>query len=136
MARFITVTPRFAVSPQLAAEDVAAARAAGVTLIINNRPDGESPDQPSSAELEDAAKQQGLDYAHIPVVGRPSSDQAVAMSRAVAATSGKALAFCRSGRRSIATWALGELEDGARSRDELLGLAAAAGYDLSDVLSR
>jgi uncharacterized protein (TIGR01244 family) len=135
MTQVRAVTPKFAVSGQLALADVAEARALGFNLIINNRPDGESPDQPSGAEIEAAARREGLDYAHIPVVGRPSPDQAQAVLRAVAGTSGKALAFCRSGNRSISAWALGELADGG-DRDDILRLAAAAGFDLSGVLPR
>ena len=37
------------VSGQIAPEDVAEAAAQGVTMIVNNRPDGEIPGQPSSA---------------------------------------------------------------------------------------
>jgi uncharacterized protein (TIGR01244 family) len=134
MTEFRPVTPSFAVSPQIAPEDLTAAKAAGFTLIVNNRPDGESPEQPSGAEIEAAARSEGLDYAFVPVRGRPTQEQVYAVSRAVLATSGKTLAYCRSGNRSIMTWALGELMSGARSRDELLGLASAAGYDLSGVL--
>jgi uncharacterized protein (TIGR01244 family) len=44
------------------------------------------------------------------------------------------LAWCRSGTRSIVTWSIGEALAGARSRQELIQLAAGAGYDLSGVL--
>ena len=133
MPHFREVTPNFAVSPQIATEDVATAKQFGFTLVINNRPDGESPDQPAGAEIEAAARAAGVDYAHIPVVGRPTQDQAAAVSRAITATQGKTLAYCRSGNRSIMAWALGELAAG-RERSDILRLAAAAGYDLSGVL--
>jgi sulfide:quinone oxidoreductase len=55
------------VSSQLLVTDVATAVALGIRSIINNRPDGEAPDQPSSAEIEAAAKAAGLGYRHIPV---------------------------------------------------------------------
>jgi uncharacterized protein (TIGR01244 family) len=134
MPHFREVTPNFAVSPQIAPEDVALAKQSGFTLVINNRPDGESPDQPAGAEIEVAATSAGLDYLFVPVVGRPTADQAAAVSRALAASNGKALAYCRTGTRSITAWALGELAAGAQSRQQLITLAAAAGYDLSGVL--
>src|ERR1700722_10034794 len=109
MTQFSPVTPEFAVSPQIGVDDVATAKGLGFTLVINNRPDGESPDQPASAAIEAAAKSEGLGYIHIPVVGRPTVDQAAEMSRVLAASNGKALAYCRSGTRSITAWALGEL---------------------------
>jgi uncharacterized protein (TIGR01244 family) len=128
------VTPTFSVSPQIAPEDIDAIKAAGFGLIINNRPDGESPDQPAGFDIEAAARAQGLDYAHVPIVGRPTAEQADAVCRLLAAAEGKSLAYCRSGNRSITAWALGELTAGARGREELLRLTAAAGYDLASVL--
>jgi uncharacterized protein (TIGR01244 family) len=136
MPHFRDVTPTFAVSPQISPEDVALAKRSGFSLIVNNRPDGEAPDQPAAAEIEAAARSEGLGYAHIPVVGRPTADQVGAMQAVLAANNGKALAYCRSGSRSIMTWALGELGSGVKARDELIRLASGAGYDLSNVLPR
>ena len=104
-------------------------------LIVNNRPDGEDPAQPSGAEIEAAAKQAGLDYVAIPVRGGPSADQVAALREAVEAAGGPVLAFCRSGTRCIVTWSLGQAQAGARSRQELIDLGAQAGYDLSGVLA-
>jgi uncharacterized protein (TIGR01244 family) len=124
------VTDYFAVSPQISPDDVAAAAAEGVTLVINNRPDGEAPDQPTGAVIDAAAKRAGLDYVHIPVAGRPTAEQVEAMKAAIAGASGKVLAYCRSGTRSITIWALGADEP----RETLLSLGRAAGYDLSGML--
>jgi uncharacterized protein (TIGR01244 family) len=132
MSDFRRVTETFWVSPQIATEDVARAGAEGFILIINNRPDGESPGQPSAAQIEAAAHAAGLAYAFIPVIGRPGPDQVAAVRQATQAHPGKTLAFCRSGTRSICAWAMGEAR--ARDRDELIALGQAAGYDLEPVL--
>jgi uncharacterized protein (TIGR01244 family) len=129
-----TVTPDFAVAPQIAPEDLGEVSSQGFTLVINNRPDGETPDQPSSAVMQAAAEAAGLDYRHIPVIGRPGEAQVKAVADAVADAKGPVLAFCRSGTRSIVTWALGQSQGSQRSRADLLGLGQAAGYDLSGVL--
>jgi len=128
------VTEDFAVAPQIAPEDMADAAKAGFVLVINNRPDGEAPDQPDSAVMAAAAKAAGLDYLHVPVVGRPTTDQVEAVAAAVQEAKGPVLAFCRSGTRSINTWSLGQAVSGARPTDELIRLGADAGYDLSGVL--
>ena len=48
---------------QITAEDVAGIAAAGFSVIVNNRPDGEGgPDQPSSAVVGEAARVAGLSY--------------------------------------------------------------------------
>jgi len=132
MTDFRKVTETFSVSPQISLADVAGAAADGFTLIINNRPDGESPGQPTSAEMEAAARAAGLAYLYAPVVGRPGPAQVEAVREAVAGAPGKVLAYCRSGTRSICTWAIGQ--QGAVPHDDLLRLGAAAGYDLSPVL--
>ena len=133
MPQFRPVTDRFSVSPQITPDEARDALAAGVVLIINNRPDAEAPDQPRSAEIEAVARADGADYLWLPVVGRPTPDQARQQAAAVAAAKGPVLAFCRSGTRSITAWALGEAA-GGRDREELVRLAAAAGYDLAPVL--
>src|SRR3546814_17569389 len=62
-----TLDERTLVGGQVQPSDVAELKAAGVAMIVNNRPDDEEPGQPSSAEVEEAARAAGLDYRHIPV---------------------------------------------------------------------
>lgn len=118
------------VSGQIAPEDIAQAAAQGVTLIVNNRPDGEEPGQPAGAQIAAAAEAAGIAYRHIPVAGGLSPDQVAAMGEALAETDGKVLAFCRSGTRSTYLWALARASEGADGA-EIIERAAAAGYDLS-----
>lgn len=134
MSDFRRVTDQLSVSPQIAVGDVAEAARLGFKAVVNNRPDGEDPSQPANAEIEAAARAAGLAYAHIPVRGGPTPDQVAAQLKFVSEAPGPVLAFCRSGTRSIVTWSLGQAMSGARSRDELIGLGAGAGYDLSGVL--
>lgn len=136
MTQFRRVTDQISVSPQISPADLQAAAAEGFKLVINNRPDGEDAGQPTSAEMEAAARAAGLDYVHIPVRGGPNPDQVEANHRAVEAAGGPVLAFCRSGTRSIVTWSLGEFQADSRSRDELVALGAEAGYDLSGAFPR
>lgn len=117
---------------QLAPEDVAEAAAQGVTMIVNNRPDGEAPGQPPAAEIEAAAKAAGIGYRHIPVAGGLSPDLVEAMDEALAASEGQVLAFCASGRRSAFLWALARAQAGDDA-EEIVGKAAGAGYDLAPI---
>ena len=133
MTDFRKVTDKLSVSGQIGPDEARAAVAQGFVLVINNRPEGEVPGQPAGAEVEAAARAAGADYLHLPVVGRPTLEQAQAQAKAVAGAKGPVLAFCRSGNRSIMAWAMGEAAAG-RDRAELLRLTAAAGYDLSPVL--
>lgn len=130
---FRTVTDSFLASPQIAASDVAEAAAQGVTLIVNNRPDGEAPDQPEGAEIEAAAREAGIGYVAIPVTHAGFSlPQVEAMEKALKANDGKTLAFCRSGTRSTLLWALTRAHLGD-SPDAIAEAAAEAGYDVAPV---
>ena len=115
---------------QLTVGDVDEAAAQGIRLIVNNRPDGEEPGQPSSAEIEAAARAAGLDYRHIPIAGGFPPEQVEAMAEAL--EQGPVLAFCRSGTRSTFLWALARAARGAPA-EESVAAAAAAGYDLGPI---
>ena len=125
------ITADFSVAPQLSPAEVADVAALGFHLLINNRPDQEAPGQPTSLAMAEAARTAGVNYLHIPVGGGSGPGQAGAMHEAVKGSDGPVLAFCRSGTRSITTWAIGQAEAGVRSRDELIALGRSAGYDLS-----
>jgi len=106
---FKPITENFAVSPQIGAAEVAAAAQAGFTTIINNRPDGEAPGQPSAAEIKALAKQHGLNFVSIPVTAASMTPEAVQRTAAaLQAAPGPVLAYCRSGMRSTSMWALSQ----------------------------
>ena len=121
------------VSGQIAPEQVAALASEGFTTIVNNRPDGEEPGQPTGAEIEAAARAACIDYQHVPMASVLSESQVTAMSTALQASNGKALAFCRSGTRSTYLWALARRSAGDETQ-EIARKAAAAGYDLTPIL--
>jgi len=123
---------RTLVAGQITAADIPQAAAQGITTIINNRPDGEEPSQPSAAELAAAAEAAGLSYHHIPVAGGFSEPQVESMAKALEEAEGRTLAFCRSGTRSTFLWALARKRGGADGQ-ELIACAAEAGYDLRPI---
>jgi uncharacterized protein (TIGR01244 family) len=129
----IALEPAVSVSGQIAPEDMPALAAEGVTLIVNNRPDGEEPGQPPGAIIEDAAKAAGIAYLHIPIAGGFPADRVEAMARALEEADGKVLAFCRSGTRSAWLWALARSSRGADA-GQLVGSAEAVGFDLRALL--
>lgn len=123
------ITPHIAVAPQICVEDVKAIAAAGYRTIMNNRPDGEAPDQTPSAAIEAEARALGLGFIHLPVVsGAITRENIEDFGRALAEAEGPILAYCRTGTRCTNMWALAEA--GRCGTDELLKQAAAAGYDL------
>ena len=121
------------VSPQITAEQVAEAKRQGFTFIVNNRPDGEQPGQPTGAEIEAAAKAAGLGYRAIPIDHSGFSEARVSdMQEALEAAPGPVLAYCRSGTRSTFVWALARARMGDDA-ETLSDKAEAAGYDLTPV---
>jgi uncharacterized protein (TIGR01244 family) len=130
---FRTLTDTILVAPQIDVAAVAEAQAQGVTLIINNRPEGESDDQTEGAEIEAAARAAGMEYVAIPITHSGfSQPQVDAMVSALNGASGKILAYCRSGTRSTLLWALAEAKEGA-DPETLSEIAGRAGYDLGPV---
>ena len=131
---FRQLTDRISVSPQISVADIEQAKTMGVTFILNNRPEGETPDQTPGDEIEAAAKAAGIGYAAVPVTHSGFAPwQLDGMDKALAqAEDGKLLAYCRSGTRSTLLWALSR----ARAGDHpavLAEKAEAAGYDLTPV---
>jgi uncharacterized protein (TIGR01244 family) len=130
---FRTLDESIMVAGQIQPADLAAAKAEGVTLVINNRPDDEQPGQPAGADIEAAARGLGLDYVAIPVTHAGfSHPQVDAMRAALEGATGPILAFCRSGTRSTLLWALARSsmgDDAATLQEKAVG----AGYDLSPI---
>lgn len=130
------LTPALTISPQLVPEDFAVLAARGVCLVINNRPDGEAPAQLSAAEAARHAAAVGIGYQHIPVTFAALSHADILAFRvAVQEAGGEVHAHCRSGARSASLWLLGEILDGAMSREEARDVAAERGLSLQDALA-
>lgn len=126
---FIPITDTVSVSPQIAPEDVAAAAAQGFRCIVNNRPDGESFDQPPGADIAAACAAAGLDYVAIPIDHTGFNlDQVEAMVGALAR--GPVLAFCRSGTRSCNLWALAAAKQGGDPA-AIIAAAGQGGYNVA-----
>lgn len=127
-----SINPAFSVAGQPSLEDIAALGREGVTLLVNNRPDGEEPGQPGAAAERAAAEAAGLTYLDLPVTGPTLTREAVERFRAaVEAAPGPVVAHCRSGTRSLTLWAIGEVLAGRLRRDEVAALGARHGYDLT-----
>lgn len=96
------VAPDVCVAPQLTPDAMAEAARAGFKSVVNNRPDFEhGPDQPTSAEIEAAARAAGLAYRHLPVDGGyQSPEEIAAFAQLLQELPRPMLAFCRSGARS------------------------------------
>ena len=130
---FRTIDSHFFAAPQIALDDVQRAKDMGITFIVNNRPDGEEPSAPQSADMEAAAKAAGLGYAYIPVTHSGfSMGQLDALQQVLDGTDAPVLGYCRSGTRSTLLWALTRARMG-NDPEALSEKAAQGGYDLSSI---
>jgi len=134
MSDFKQLTSKITVSPQISTACIDEAADMGVTLIVNNRPDGEEEGQPTNEELASYAASKGIKWAFIPITpGQMTMEGIESMSFALR-DSDKVLAYCRTGTRSCTLWGLAEAFVGGLKTPEILNSAKDAGYDLSGMV--
>ncbi len=133
MSDFKPIAGGFLAAGQIEPADIAQAKQAGVVAVVNNRPDGEVPDQPPGEAIRAAADEAGLAYTAIPIGPNGFGLEDVeALASVLDTADGPVLGFCRTGTRSTLLWALVQAHKG-RDLDEVAGEAAEAGYDVSPV---
>ena len=122
------LTDTIAVAGQVSPAQVAQIAEAGFKVLVNNRPDGEDPGQPDSAQIEAAALEAGLEYHHLPVTGMnfPGPDVAQ-MATLFDDESRPMFAFCRTGTRCANLWVATRTGD---ERQPAADHARSLGYDL------
>ncbi len=122
------LTQTVAVAGQISLDQVPQIAAAGYKVLVNNRPDGEEPGQPSSVQVEAAAIEAGLEYHYLPVTASNFPGPGAGQMAALFADASRPLfAFCRSGTRCANLWVA------TRPPEERPGAQAhamALGYDL------
>ena len=125
----IAITKKLAVAPQPKPSDFQEFKRLGFTTVVNNRPDGEDPNQLGSAAEEAAAHAAGLDYVHIPVTSTGMTEEDARLPKeTIERAPGPVVAHCRSGARSFYLWVLsGDLD--SRTDAELLAKATELGVD-------
>ena len=125
-----SLTPDYAVTPQIEPTDVPAIKDAGFTAVICNRPDPENPMELQAEVLRAAVEAAGLTFIENPIVpGQLTVENVQAQATAQAEAPGPVLAYCASGTRSSIAWSLSQA--GKIPTEEIIAAAARAGYDLS-----
>lgn len=124
------ITSDYAVSPQIAPDDLPAIKEAGFTTVICNRPDEEIPMELHADVLRAATEAAGLTFIQNPVVHTGLTMEILeAQAAAAAEAGGPVLAYCASGTRSSILWSL--CQAGEMPTAEIIGATAQAGYDLA-----
>lgn len=123
------------VSPQISLRDVGYIARYGIRTIVDMRPDGEAPDEPSHLQMEQIAKAQGFDFSYLPVPHESIPPATVHALREVLSSSQKPVVlYCRTGRRAVRTFALFEAsrKDGPGT-DAILAMVKDAGFSAEDL---
>jgi len=124
------ITETYAVSPQIAPEDLPDIVAAGFRTVICNRPDDEVPVELRAEALRIATEAAGLRFVENPVTHAGLNPGMVALQKeALDSSDGPVLAYCASGNRSSVVWSLGHA--GTIPVDQIIEATSRAGYDLS-----
>lgn len=127
------ITPDYAVTPQIAPDDVPVIAEQGFRTVICNRPDAENPTELSAQVIRAAVEAAGLRFVENPVTHPTMTPERIA-AQAAAMAEAPVLAYCASGTRSSVLWAL--MQAGRMKTDEILAATARAGYDLSALRPR
>ena len=126
----------FYVGPQIEIDDIEDIQISGIKSVICLRPDGEGPNQPAFDTLKIQSTALALSAHYLPIVpGQISEDQVAEFADMVTKSPGPVFAYCRSGMRATALWALHQAKIG-QSVDEILAAAKSAGHDLTALAPR
>ncbi len=123
------------VAPQITVDDVAEIARLGYKTLVANRPDHEEFGQPAMADIEAAAREQGLTWVFMPVESGNITDHDIDQFAPMIRDADKpVLAFCRSGTRCTVLWALSAARE--MPAQEVVSKARNAGYDISGLAPR
>ena len=121
------------VSPQISLTDVEFLSEKGFEKVICNRPDFEVPINIKSNVIEKVAKEIGLSFEYHPLTFENMNTENIEKQMAfINESKGPILAYCTSGTRCAAIWALGQI--GKMSKDEILKTTLQSGYNLAGLL--
>ena len=121
------------VSPQISVTDLEFLSENGFGKIICNRPDFEVPPSFQSNVIEKVATEIGLSFEYHALTFENMNAENIEKQMAFIKESERpVLAYCTSGTRCAAIWALGQI--GKMSKDEILKTTLESGYNLQGLL--
>ena len=138
LPKLVPLSDSLYITSQLSPENLPALAHGQLTTLVDIRPDGEDPAQPSSAEMAAAARENSISFHYIPVPHESFPEEAVEGLRAVLdAKDGSAVLYCRSGRRAARLYALAEARRPAGAEaDEIIKTVSNAGFTADDLRAR
>ncbi|WP_121040432.1 bifunctional sulfur transferase/dioxygenase Blh [Stenotrophomonas rhizophila] len=133
--RILKINDRLSITAQPDLASFTAFRDQGYVAVINARPDGEDPGQLGNAAERTAAMAAGPSYSFVPVIGEMITEVDIrAFQAAMNEANGPVVAHCKSGKRALTLYALGEALDGRMAREAVKAFGRDYGFDLSDAV--
>ena len=130
------LSDQFYVGPQIEIDEIEDLQLSGIKSVICLRPDGEGVGQPAFEALKSQARSLEIAAHYLPIVpGQISDTQIVEFADMVTKSPSPIFAYCRSGMRATALWALHQAQFG-QSVDDILAAAKSAGHDLTALTPR
>ena len=130
------LSDQFYVGPQIEIDDIEDLQISGIKSVICLRPDGEGADQPAFEALKTQATSLEIAAHYLPIVlGQISDAQIAEFADMVTKSPSPIFAYCSSGMRATALWALHQAQFG-QSVDDILAVAKSAGHDLTALTPR
>ncbi len=129
------INDALSVAAQIQLHEVSLVAQAGFKSVICNRPDGESPDQPSHQEIQAACAAHGMAFRFLPAdTGKVLDGHGTEFGELLRTLPGPVLAYCRTGTRSTTMWALSQAN--VLSPTDIIDRAAKAGFDMRGLIRR
>ena len=131
--QIINISGLYNVSPQISVTDIELLSEKGFEKIICNRPDFEVPPNFQSNVIEKVAAEIGLLFEYHPLTFENMYAENIEKQMAfIEESKNPVLAYCTSGTRSVAIWALGQI--GKMPKEEILKTTLESGYNLEGLL--
>ena len=130
MLDIVSLTPEFAIGPQVSAEDFTPLRQAGFAAVLNVRPDDEIGRYLLSRDAEKLAHAIGLSYAHGPTENHAIFEPDIIdhFEEALVDLPKPIFAHCKTGTRAVILWAC--VASRHRRVEHVITTLRAAGQDL------
>ena len=131
--QIVNISGLYNVSPQISLKDVEILSKKGFEKIICNRPDFEVHPNIQSSLIEKVAIEIGISFEYLPLTFESMNAENIEKQLTFINESERpVLAYCTSGTRCAAIWALGQI--GKMSKDEILKTTLESGYNLEGLL--
>tara|TARA_B100000575_G_scaffold289296_1_gene290828 strand:+ start:764 stop:1195 length:432 start_codon:yes stop_codon:yes gene_type:complete len=126
-------SPMVTLSAQIDEQDLLSLADNGVQLIICNRPDGESAEQPSFDAIKKSAEELGMQAVSIAFKSGEMDLHHIKSFTRLLNAGKKTHAYCRTGNRSFCLYAAFHASTG-KTKEEIIALSEEFGFDIAQYI--